>query len=460
MQFKIISAILFLILSSFAINLVFSAVNIVNAQRDFQNFSDFIYQYNNAIEVEQQAVLADYMVWQADNGGFPAIQNNSQVVFIYYHSSSAISSCAVTGDFNSWDESGISMTRLKTGVSFFYKEFSFEPTARLDYKFITGGNNWITDPRNPNKVTGGFGPNSELAMPEFVQPIDIYFRGDIPHGERITLSDPWIDPKVQVYLPPGYNPNGSYPTIYTSDGSEYITLGSAINILDNLIADKRIDPVIAVFIDPKGGVANRITWYNCNPEYLTYLDSLVEYIDNNYATNRSPHARLHLGDSMGGLVSTYVALERPTTFKLIGSHSGAFWVATAPDYNGDYDVKTIFADSTVPDYKAWFSAGTYEQGIYLDTQIMISHCVANGWKNDVIYLYEGHSWGSWRHTLDNMLVFFFPGPELSPTNTSTGTSKQSTSTETDTSGTATPGGTIFGMLGVLGVKGIYRKKKN
>ena len=74
------------------------------------------------------------------------------------------------------------MDRLDPAFYFFYKELSFESTARLDYKFVVGSS-WILDPRNPNKVKGGFGDNSELAMPQFVQPSEA----------SLILTRHWLD---------------------------------------------------------------------------------------------------------------------------------------------------------------------------------------------------------------------------------------------------------------------------
>ena len=59
----------------------------------------------------------------------------------------------------------ITMTRIG-GTDFFYYSKHFELNARLDYKFVADGS-WILDPENPHKVYGGYGPNSELAMPPF-----------------------------------------------------------------------------------------------------------------------------------------------------------------------------------------------------------------------------------------------------------------------------------------------------
>jgi enterochelin esterase family protein len=365
-----------------------------------QVFEDFLVQYHNANENKKSTVIEEFIELQKNVNGFPIIKDNNTVVFVYFTKIREISSCEITGDFTGWNKKGISMTRLSSDVNFFYKQLSFEPTARLDYKFVLNKTEYILDPLNDQTVSGGFGPNSELTMPKFEQPKEIIQNPNIPHGKLINLSDIWSEPKVQIYLPPNYSPKLKYPTIYTSDGSEYITLGSAVTIIDNLIYENRIRPVITVFIDPKG---DRIQWYNCNPEYLKFLDELVKYIDKNYSTKSSAHSRLHLGDSMGGLVSVYVALNRPSVFKLIGVHSGAFWRGRI-----NYQIIERYAEADPSlNIKAWFSAGTYEKIIYQDTQAMVSLCRSKGWKTEALYLYEGHSWGTWRNTLKDMLEYFF-----------------------------------------------------
>ena len=370
-------------------------------KKHFQDFNNFLLKYQSVGENEKPIVIDKFIEWQKKSQGFPIIEDNNTVIFIYFTKIREISSCAITGDFTGWNKKGISMTRLSPNINFFFKQLNFEPTARLDYKFILNKTDYILDPLNAQTVSGGFGPNSELRMPKFIQPKEIIYNPNISHGKLISLNDIWSEPKVQVYLPPDYNPQIKYPTIYTSDGSEYITLGAAITVIDNLIHKSRIEPIITVFIDPKG---DRIHWYNCNPEYLKFIDELVKYIDITFSTKNSALSRLHLGDSMGGLVSAYVALNRPSIFKLIGCHSGAFWRGRISYQIFDKYAK---ADPSL-NLKAWFSAGTYEKSVYQDTQTMVSLCRSKGWETEVIYLYEGHSWGTWRNTLKDMLEYFFP----------------------------------------------------
>ncbi|MHA2000561.1 MAG: alpha/beta hydrolase-fold protein [Promethearchaeota archaeon] len=435
--------------------LILSPMSIINTPKSaysFSDFDDFLTQYGNASSEEKQQVIDDFIEWQTINGGFPAIQNSTEAIFIYY-SIHSTSSASVIGDFNLWDEL-IPMTRLETGKNFFYKKMTFEPDARIDYKFVKDGDTWILDPRNPNTCEGGFGDNSELSMPQFIQPTEIISRTNITHGKIIQLDDPWNSPRVQVYLPPDYDQNKTYASFYTSDGSEYLSYASAATILDNLIADKLIDLVIGVFINPLG---DRIEWYNCNPEYLTFLDSLVTYIDATYSTNKSTDSRLHLGDSMGGLVSAYVGLERNQTFKLIGSHSGAFWVGT------DYQIIQKYVDApTSLNLKMWFSAGTYEQSIYNDTQKIANAGVEKGWSTKTVYLHEGHSWGAWRHTFGDMMEFFFPHTDKYDPEPLNSTSTNTTSSNDENKRTIDSGSSLLYMsiVGLSFFELLKRKKRN
>ena len=65
-------------------------------------------------------------------------------------------------------------------------------------------------------------------------------------------------------------------------------------ILDNVIADGTVAPLIAVIVD---SAPDRGDWYQFNPLYLAYLERVVAYVDEHYPTRRRPDARLHLGSS-------------------------------------------------------------------------------------------------------------------------------------------------------------------
>ncbi len=373
------------------------------AQNDFKDFYDFLDRFETE-GTNQTQLIEDYIQWQEEYG-FPAIVNNTHAVFIYYTGQNHIGSAQIAGDFNSWNPED--MIRLGS-FNFFYFPLNAEATARLDYKFIVDGN-WILDPRNPHTVPGGFGDNSELAMPEFIQPTEIIYRKNIDHGNLTFIKTEFksANPGLTVYLPPNFQNNNSYPTAYFTDGSEYLSLAYSATILDNLIHDGKIKPIIGIFVDPWG---QRHEWYNCSSmKYLEYLDELVSFIDNRYPTIANRTERLHLGDSLGGQISAFVGLQRNNLFKNIGMQSGAFWDGDTSLGRIGCQIKDQYKNaSSNLNLSMWFTAGTYEQTIYEDTQAMVQIAKEKNWITNVTYYHEGHSWGLWRHTLDEMLEFFFP----------------------------------------------------
>ena len=223
--------------------LLFSAVRV-----PAQTFQDFLDQVTAAPESLRTALVDSFVTVHPQSPVFEA-----DTLAHYYYRGTA-TSVTVPGDANQWNPGLFPMTRLST-TNFWYRTQVFENDARLDYKFVLNGNNWILDPRNPYTVSGGFGPNSELRMPGFVQPPEIAYNPSIQHGALADSSFYSVNlgntRTISVYTPPGYgSPIDSFGVMVFHDGQEYISLGSARNVLDYLIHEQRIEPIIAVFVPP------------------------------------------------------------------------------------------------------------------------------------------------------------------------------------------------------------------
>jgi enterochelin esterase-like enzyme len=100
-------------------------------------------------------------------------------------------------------------------------------------------------------------------------------------------------------------------------------------MLDNLIQNGKIRPIMAVFVQPpnrfKGEMPNRMTEYGLNEKYVDFFcDELVPFIDKTYSTIAEPSARLVCGDSFGGLVSVVYRFRRPEVFGLAYGHVGYY----------------------------------------------------------------------------------------------------------------------------------------
>jgi enterochelin esterase-like enzyme len=367
----------------------------INAQSNFQNFLNRV---NSITDSVSKAAVVDSFINYARTQGIPFIEG-STANFFYRGNVATVS---VAGDFNGWNPSGASMTNLYK-TNFFYYSKNFEMNARLDYKFVTNGGTWILDPENPKRVAGGFGPNSELAMPEYVQPWEIKYKSGIKHGSLVTKSvystNVNANYQINIYLPYSYDTLKTYPAVYFHDGSEYISLGSALNVIDNLTDSGKIEDVIAVFVTPN----NRNEEYagsTRNQYRLFFVNELVPYIDNNFKTIQNPQKRLVLGDSFGGNISALISYNHPDVFGNCGLHSGAFWP-------NNYEAYNLIVNGPVKNIKFNSVWGTYES-LFTNMRNFRDSLQNKGYQQKWLELPEGHSWGLWRANIDFLLTYFFP----------------------------------------------------
>jgi enterochelin esterase-like enzyme len=370
--------------------------SVLFAQGEFKTFISYVNTIQDSL---QKTAAVDSFMNLASSEGIPFIKD-STANFIYRGLSSQMQ---IAGDFTSWSPS-VRMLKLQ-GTDFFYYSQYFETNARLDYKLVTDGT-WILDPLNPNYVAGGFGPNSELAMPGYIQPQEIKYNLEIPHGEVLNIiiksSETGIAYNISVYLPTGYNSFSAepYPAVYFQDGSEYLNLGFAANVLDNLIDAKRIWPAVAVFVTPE----NRGVEYagaKRNDYRQFFVNELVPYIDSTYNTSTNPSDRIVIGDSWGGNISALISFNHPETFGNCGLHSAA----VQSNDNEAYDLILNGPRKEIKFAAVW---GTYES-LCKNMRSFRDGLLEQGYSLRWSELPEGHSWGLWRANIDFILEYFIPG---------------------------------------------------
>lgn len=369
----------------------------VYPQNEFQRFINHVNSLSNQT---LKTAAVDSFITYARTRGIPFITGDS-ANFIYRGN---VTSISIAGDFNSWNPSWNMINLPQT--NFWYYSRVFESDARLDYKFVTNGSTWILDPENPKQVMGGFGPNSELAMPMYVQPWEINYRPNISRGTVVnkTIFSVNVNTTYQlrIYLPPDYDSTNAkrYPTVYFQDGFEYISLGYAVNVIDNLLDSNKIQPVIAVFVRPN----NRNDEYagaKRNQYRLFFANELVPYIDSTFKTIKQADKRLVLGDSFGGNISAIISYNHPDVFGLCGLHSGAFWP-------NNYEIYNQIISGPYKNIK-WCSIwGSYEGSLVTNMRSFRDFLLNNNYQLRWKERPEGHSWGLWRATIDDMLMFFFP----------------------------------------------------
>jgi len=243
-------------------------------------------------------------------------------------------------------------------------------------------------------------------MPDYVFPQEVIPRDDVTPG---SLSPPIaIDStnlgytiNYQVYTPAQYEQPVDLSVIYVTDAHEYTDprMGSMPTVLDNLIADGKIEPILAVFIDPRDpetGRNRRESEFLVNPDYAAFIaEELVPLIDSTYNTDPTPERRAILGVSYGGVSAAYCGLAYPEVFHLVAMQSPAF--VDNEIYEGYESVDQLPLKVFLSTGYPWdFDARTMK-GILEDENYPLMY----------MEVPEGHSWGQWRSQLDDLLIYFF-----------------------------------------------------
>jgi enterochelin esterase-like enzyme len=166
------------------------------------------------------------------------------------------------------------------------------------------------------------------------------FRSEIPHGKIDTLkySSKTVGSirKALVYTPPGYSAGKKYPVLYLlhgigGDEKEWYSNGLPHVILDNLYAEKRIEPMIVVMPNGRamkddragGNIFDSIKVQAFTTFEKDLLNDLIPYIEKKFPVIKDREYRAIAGLSMGGGQSLNFGLGNLDRFAWVGGFSSA-----------------------------------------------------------------------------------------------------------------------------------------
>ncbi|MEI2610544.1 MAG: alpha/beta hydrolase-fold protein [Candidatus Promineifilaceae bacterium] len=362
----------------------------------------FLMEVNNLAPAERQQRVDNYL---ATVEATP-LTHGDRAVFLWQGEAQSV---VLAGDMNGWNLDAAAAFQQIASTDLWYLEAIFHPSARLDYKIVVNGGNWQLDPLNPRTMLGGFGPNSELIMPDYVAPAEL--SGDAPAGtvtqHRLTSDTLGRARTFYVYTPAQFDPALVYPSLYVHDGTDYLHLIDASLILDRLIAAGEIPPLVVVFIPP----LQREVEYRNNAPYVTFLaDELLPFVQTEYHTSPDAGQTGTLGASMGGLISVYAAAVRPDVFGLVAGQSGAY------SLDDDRVIQLIATRPQPIPVRFHLVVGTYETAVGGNDQegnllAANQRLVAVLESQGIVYRYaelpDGHSWGLWQRQLGAALRFLY-----------------------------------------------------
>lgn len=135
--------------------------------------------------------------------------------------------------------------------------------------------------------------------------------------------------KVAVYVPEGHRPAQEMPFMVVQDGIGYRDLTS--RVLDNMIHEKRLPPIVAVFINSGGGDSKGS---QRGLEYDTVDDTYTKFIEREVLPKISkdykikftsdPEGRATVGFSSGGAAAFTMAWFHPELYRRVLTYSGTF----------------------------------------------------------------------------------------------------------------------------------------
>lgn len=256
---------------------------------------------------------------------------------------------------------------------------------------------------------------------------DLYAVKDVPHG---NVSKVWYDSpgmemsrRMTVYTPAGYEENTGkrYPVLYLlhgmgGDENAWSELGRATVIMDNMIAQGKVEPMIVVM--PNGnanlaaapGETEKGMYVPAGQHSVAApgrfekgFADIVSYIDKHYRTIADKEHRAIAGLSMGGGQAWKISMMYPDDFGYVGLFSAAVgWNGNGYKYSNEEvadGLKRQFADSPK---LYWVGVGVDDPLVYGVNKEYQETLASLGVPFEYHESPGAHTWSNWR---DYLLLF-------------------------------------------------------
>lgn len=354
--------------------------------------------------------LSNSIIQRALKSGNPVVDTD-HATFIWEGESAP----QLTSDLNEWGDKRKSFRRVSprlipdTAQSIWYVTLTLPRDAYFEYAFYdpTTQTNFL-DPLNKKSVNNGLGGrNNFFYMPETMPSPFAMRRANVISGTLTKHNvDTWILDEfgtrdVYLYKPPVRE---AVPLLVVYDGNDYLQRGKLAVIVDNLIADKRIQPVAMAFL--QNGKRRRGVEYACSDATLAWIENMVLPLAHKHLKlldiNEQPGAYGILGASFGGLMSIYTGLRMPDVFGNVLSQAGVFEVE-----GRDFAAVDLVRHKHAQSMNLWMDVGTLDF-LLDDNRRLKSILSENGYDFTYRECSGAHNYTSWRNDVWRGLETIFP----------------------------------------------------
>ena len=367
--------------------------------------------------------LAQQALWGKAPVVSPEIHENQTVTF-RLRAPKAVK-VQVTGDFLS---KGVAdLVENKEGVWEYTTPEPLKPEL-YGYNFVVDGLK-MNDPsnvymiRDVSTITNVFIIGGDRA--------DLYKVNDVPHG---TVSKVWydspalgMDRRLTIYTPAGYEMSGKrYPVFYLlhgmgGDENAWSELGRATQILDNLIAQGKAEPMIVVMTNGNAALEaapgeSSLGWETqptfqlpktMEGSFETHFPDVVKFVDKHYRTKANKKNRAIAGLSMGGFHSLHISKQYPDMFNYVGLFSAAIMPGKnveSPIYQDmEGKLATQFAKKPA---LYWIAIGKTDF-LYKANEEYRKLLDEKGYPYEYLENEDGHIWKNWRIYLSEFVPRLF-----------------------------------------------------
>ena len=221
--------------------------------------------------------------------------------------------------------------------------------------------------------------------------------------------------KITVYTPANYNEKLPHNLLIVFDGESY---GGRIGrrariptptILDNLTAENKITPTIAVLVWNMGKRGKDLI----SEEFSNFIaKELIPWTRSNYNIHPKSNNVIVAGSSRGGFAASYIALNNSDIIGNVLSQSGSYWIKGTKDENhwiypkDEGKLIKAYKNSQRLPIKFYMDIGLYDAGASMlgMNREFRDILEIKGYEVDYNEFNGGHSYVNWRGTFSNGLI--------------------------------------------------------
>jgi enterochelin esterase family protein len=265
------------------------------------------------------------------------------------------------------------------------------------------------------------------------QRADLYKVNKVAHG---TVSKIWYESptagltrRLTVYTPAGYETSGKeYPVLYLlhgigGDENAWSELGRAAQIMDNLIAQGKAEPMLVVMTNGNISqeacpgetsegfrVPTMMLPKTMEGSFETAFPDVVKFIEKTYRVKKDKAHRAIAGLSMGGCHSLFISINYPDLFDYVG----LFSAAVDRQQNNQEGYPNIYADRNQKIDRLfskhpklfWIGIGKTDFLIQSNNDLR-AYLDSKNHKYTYLETEGGHIWRNWRIYLSEFTPLLF-----------------------------------------------------